>query len=100
MTLNYLQCQLVFFYEIQIGKGSFIKESWVNTNKMNRSAFTILLTVMFLDLLSGMEFDLFVPSLPEIQHFFHLTAFWAEALLAINFIGYCVSLFVFGKYEY
>ena len=35
MTLNYLQCQLVFFYEIQIGKGSFIKESWVNTNKMN-----------------------------------------------------------------
>ena len=65
-----------------------------------RSAFTILLTVMFLDLLSGMEFDLFVPSLPEIQHFFHLTAFWAEALLAINFIGYCVSLFVFGKYEY
>src|SRR3990167_4351669 len=66
--------------------------------KINIQTFTILLTVIFLDFLSGMEFDLFVPSLPEIQHFFNLSAFSAEGLLSINFIGYSISLFIFGKF--
>lgn len=63
----------------------------------NLSTFVILITVIFLDFLNGMEFDLFVPSLPQIQHFFHLTAFSAEGLLSVNFIGFCISLFIFGK---
>lgn len=56
----------------------------------------ILITVMLMDLLAGMEFDLFVPSFPELQHHFNLTPFYVEALLSINFIGYCLSLFFIG----
>ncbi|MGN6670789.1 MAG: MFS transporter [Candidatus Nucleicultricaceae bacterium] len=43
-----------------------------------------------------MEFDLFLPSFPELQARFSLSPFWVEALLSINFIGYCLSLFVVG----
>ncbi len=57
----------------------------------------VLLTVILMDLLTGMEFDLFVPSFPEIQHHFNLTPFWVEALLSGNFIGYCISLFFAGE---
>jgi MFS transporter, DHA1 family, multidrug resistance protein len=49
-----------------------------------------------MDLLSGMEFDLFVPSFPALQASFHLSSFWVEALLSVNFIGYCLSLFIVG----
>lgn len=61
------------------------------------STLVILITVIFLDFLNGMEFDLFSPSLPQIRHFFHLTTFSAEGLLSVNFIGFCISLFIFGK---
>lgn len=57
----------------------------------------ILLTVILMDLLTGMEFDLFVPSFPQLQSQFNLTPFWVEALLSINFIGYCLSLFFVGS---
>lgn len=57
----------------------------------------ILLTIIFMDLLAGMEFDLFVPSFSELQHFFNLSPSWVEALLSINFVGYCISLFFVGK---
>lgn len=57
----------------------------------------ILITVIFMDLLAGMEFDLFVPSFPELQAHFGLSSFWVEALLSVNFIGYCLSLFVVGE---
>lgn len=56
----------------------------------------VLITVIFMDLLAGMEFDLFVPSFPEIQSQFSLSPFWVEALLSINFLGYCLSLFFVG----
>lgn len=56
----------------------------------------VLVTIIFMDLLTGMEFDLFVPSFPELQTHFNLTPFWVEALLSINFIGYCLSLFFVG----
>lgn len=49
-----------------------------------------------MDLLAAMEFDLFVPSFPQLQNHFHLTPFLVEALLSINFIGYCLSLFFVG----
>lgn len=51
-----------------------------------------------MDLLSGMEFDLFVPSFSQIQHHFSVSPFWLEALLSVNFIGYCISLLVVGHY--
>lgn len=57
----------------------------------------ILTTVIFMDLLAGMELDLFVPSFPELQYDFDLAPFWVEALLSVNFIGYCISLFFVGS---
>jgi DHA1 family bicyclomycin/chloramphenicol resistance-like MFS transporter len=50
-----------------------------------------------MDILTGMEFDLFVPSFPELQSQFGLTPFWVEALLSANFAGYCFSLFFIGS---
>ncbi|NNM59968.1 MAG: MFS transporter [Legionellales bacterium] len=49
-----------------------------------------------MDLLAGIEFDLFVPSFPALQSQFGLSPFWVEALLSVNFIGYCLSLFFVG----
>lgn len=57
----------------------------------------VLITIILMDLLSGMEFDLFVPSFPELQDQFNLSAFWVEASLSINFIGFCLSLFFVGS---
>lgn len=56
----------------------------------------VLLTIILMDLLTGMEFDLFVPSFPELQHQFNLLPFWVEALLSVNFLGYCFSIFFVG----
>lgn len=56
----------------------------------------ILLTIILMDLLAGMEFDLFVPSFPELQNQFSLSPFLVEALLSANFVGYCLSLFFVG----
>jgi DHA1 family bicyclomycin/chloramphenicol resistance-like MFS transporter len=50
-----------------------------------------------MDLLSGMEFDLFVPSFPEMQTQFGLTTSWVEALLSINFVGYCIGMLYVGS---
>lgn len=57
----------------------------------------ILITIVIIDLLSGMEFDLFVPSFPQLHDYFNLTPFWVEALLSINYLGYCLSLFFVGS---
>jgi DHA1 family bicyclomycin/chloramphenicol resistance-like MFS transporter len=56
----------------------------------------VLVSVILMDLLAGMEFDLFVPSFPQLQNQFSLTPFLVEALLSVNFIGYCLSLFFVG----
>ncbi|MBP9692013.1 MAG: MFS transporter [Alphaproteobacteria bacterium] len=53
----------------------------------------VLITIILMDILSGMEFDLFVPSFPELQSQFSLSPFSVEALLSVNFAGYCLSLF-------
>ena len=60
-------------------------------------SFVVLLTVILMDLLAGMEFDLFVPAFPALQEHFDLSIFWVESLLSINFLGYCLSLFVMGS---
>ncbi len=67
-----------------------------NTTKQTYSKGLLLLTVILMDLLAGTEFDLFVPSFPELQNYFHLTPAWVEALLSANFTGYCISLFFVG----
>ena len=64
--------------------------------KKSHATAMILTAVIFMDLLAGMEFDLFVPSFPQLQSHFGLTPFWVEALLSVNFIGYCLSLFFVG----
>src|SRR3990167_4172629 len=56
----------------------------------------VLATIILMDILSGMEFDLFVPSFPELQSQFNLSPFWVESLLSVNFTGYCFSLFFVG----
>src|SRR5579863_2596202 len=55
-----------------------------------------LTAILIMDLLAGMEFDLFVPSFPELQSQFSLSPFLVEALLSVNFVGYCLSLFLVG----
>ncbi len=65
--------------------------------KPNVSKTMILIAVILMDLLAGMEFDLFVPSFPELQTQFNLSPFLVEALLSINFIGFCLSLFFVGS---
>ncbi len=57
----------------------------------------LILTIILMDLLTGMEFDLFVPSFPELQDYFNLSPSWVELSLSVNFIGYCISLFVVGE---
>ena len=57
----------------------------------------MLATVILMDILSGVEFDLFVPSFPELQKQFGLSPFWVEALLSVNFVGYCLGLLFVGS---
>lgn len=64
--------------------------------KKSLSKTMVLGTIILMDLLAGMEFDLFVPSFPELQAHFNLSPFMVEALLSVNFLGYCLSLFFVG----
>lgn len=64
--------------------------------KQTFSKTMLLSTIILMDLLVGMEFDLFVPSFPELRDHFNLSPFWVEALLSFNFAGYCLSLFFVG----
>jgi DHA1 family bicyclomycin/chloramphenicol resistance-like MFS transporter len=56
----------------------------------------LLITLIVICILGGMEVDLFVPSIPEIQESFHLSAFSVQLLISINFIAYSVSLLFAG----
>lgn len=64
--------------------------------KQKFSSIPLLIAVILMDIMAGMEFDLFVPSFPEIQHHFNLQPFWVETLLSINFFGYCIGIFFVG----
>ncbi len=65
--------------------------------KLSTSNSMILFTIILMDILTGMEFDLFVPSFPELQNHFGLSSFMVEGLLSINFLGYCLGLFFVGS---
>lgn len=56
----------------------------------------ILITIILMDILSGSELDLFVPSFLEIKDHFKVSIVLLEALLSVNFAGYCLSLFFVG----
>ncbi len=66
--------------------------------KINKSLTKALLffTVILMEILAGAELDVFVPSFPQLQSQFELTPFWLEALLSVNFVGLCLSLFFVG----
>jgi len=64
--------------------------------KQSLSKGMMLISVILMDVLTGTEFDLFVPSFPELQSHFQLTPFLVEALLSVNFIGFCLSLLFVG----
>ncbi|MBS0185274.1 MAG: MFS transporter [Proteobacteria bacterium] len=51
-------------------------------------------TAVCINLLAGMEVDLFVPSFPDLMRVFNLTPFMVQLTLSLNFIAYCIcSLF-------
>lgn len=56
----------------------------------------VLVTVILMDILGGTEVDLFVPSFPEIKSHFNVSTVLLEALLSVNFLGFCLSLFFVG----
>ena len=56
----------------------------------------VLVTVILMDILGGAEVDLFVPSFPEIKSHFNVSTVLLEALLSVNFLGFCLSLFFVG----
>lgn len=60
------------------------------------SKIMLIFTILTMDLLTGMELDLFVPSFPVIQNEFMLSPFLVETLLSANFFGYCISLAFVG----
>ena len=52
------------------------------------------ITILIIQILAGMEVDLFIPSFPELQEVFQLSPFLVQLTLSVNFIAYCVcSLF-------
>src|SRR5438477_9346445 len=100
---NYLHFSNKLFKMITTGSAMSV-DAWQRTPSkrpymeqkqiINKSM--LLLTVILMDLLAGMEFDLFVPSFPALQNQFGLSPFLVEALLSVNFVGYCLSLFCVG----
>lgn len=55
-----------------------------------------LFTIIFMIMLSGMEIDLFVPSFPQLQDNFNLSAFMVEMTLSLNLIAHFMSAFIAG----
>ena len=52
------------------------------------------ITILLIQVLCGMEMDLFIPSFPELQKVFVLSPFMVQMTISINFLCFCVcSLF-------
>ncbi len=51
-------------------------------------------TILFIQVLCGMEMDLFIPSFPELQRVFNLSPVMVQMTISVNFIAFCIcSLF-------
>lgn len=53
-------------------------------------------TVLLIQILCGMEMDLFIPSLPELQQVFHLSTTLVQMTLSVNFITFCIGALCVG----
>ncbi len=52
------------------------------------------ITILLIQVLCGMEMDLFIPSFPELQQVFSLTPAMVQLTISLNFVSFCVcSLF-------
>jgi DHA1 family bicyclomycin/chloramphenicol resistance-like MFS transporter len=47
-------------------------------------------TVLLIQILCGMEIDLFIPSFPELQKVFKLSPFMVQLTISTNFIAFCI----------
>jgi len=56
----------------------------------------IFITLIVLCILTGVEVDLFTPSIPELRQAFGLTPFAVQFVLSANFVAYCVSCLFCG----
>lgn len=56
-----------------------------------------ILSVFFIDILAGIELDIYTPSFPELQSYFSINTVLVELTLGINFIAHCVSALVVGN---
>ncbi|CAO5679227.1 MAG: Multidrug resistance protein MdtL [Holosporales bacterium] len=54
----------------------------------------VFFVCLLLELISGMEVDLFVPSFPLLQACFNLTPFHVELTLGVNLVSYCFASFL------
>lgn len=65
---------------------------------MLRRIYKILLltTVLVMQILAGIEVDIFVPSLPNLKMTFNLTPFMAELIVGINLASHCFGSLLVG----
>lgn len=57
----------------------------------------LLITVILMEILSGAEVDIFVPSFPDLQHTFTLSPFMVELTLGVNLTAHCVTSLIVGN---
>lgn len=57
----------------------------------------LFFTVIFLEILTGAEVDLFVPSFPELQDVFSLTPFLVELTISLNLGAHCIASLLVGN---
>jgi DHA1 family bicyclomycin/chloramphenicol resistance-like MFS transporter len=56
----------------------------------------LFFTILLIEILSGAEIDLFIPSFPELQKIFHLSPFSVQFMLSANLLAYCFCSFFSG----
>jgi DHA1 family bicyclomycin/chloramphenicol resistance-like MFS transporter len=54
------------------------------------------LTILFIQILCGMELDLFIPSFPELQRVFTLTPALVQLTISVNFVAFCLCCLFAG----
>lgn len=55
-----------------------------------------ILAIILIQILVGVEIDLFTPSFPELQTVFGLSAVMVQLMLSVNFIAYCICCLFAG----
>lgn len=54
------------------------------------------IAIIFIQILVGVEIDLFTPSFPELQTVFNLSPVMVQLMLSVNFIAYCLCCLFAG----